>query len=111
MSFDVLNRKEHPDVETKDRGGYILKDDRTTVRRCFTPITDTHASAMFKLYEGGEKAEYDYYGVVSNRGAKIFGFDEAEYLATISALESTPFIVEHRSPAQDDEEIPITTVR
>lgn len=108
MSFEKLHRKDHPDVEERDRGGYILKDDRTEIRRCFTPITDTHTTPMFKLYEGNEKAEYDYYGVVSNRGTRMFGFDEAEYLSTISALESTPFITEHRSPAQDDTAI-VTT--
>ena len=106
MSYEKLQLREHPDVE--EERGYRLKEDRAEVKRCFTPITETHAPPRLKLYEGNDKAEYDYYAVVSNHQTWIFGFDEAEYLATISSLESTPLIVEHRSPAQEDAHI-VTT--
>lgn len=106
MSYEKLQQREHPDVE--EERGYRLKEDRVEVKRCFTPLTETHAPPRFKLYEGNDKAEYDYYAVVTSNHTRIFGFDEAEYLSTISAFESTPLITEHRSPAQDDSHI-VTT--
>lgn len=106
MTHERLNCREHPDIE--EERGYRLKEDRTEVKRCFTALTETHAPPRFKLYEGNEKAEYDYYAVVTNHQTHIFGFDEVEYLATISAMESTPLITEHRSPAQDDTHITTT---
>lgn len=109
MGFEKLSRS-HPDIKDRDRGGPIPDDEKTELKRCFTPVTETHAPPRFKLYEGTDDAEYDYYGVVTNRTSRFFGFDEAEYIATINAMESTPFITEHRSPATKDENH-ITTVK
>ena len=102
---------EHKDVKQPDRGGPRLKDDRTDLTRCFTPITETHAPAFFKFYHGNDEAEYDYYAVVTNRTTRFFGMDESDYIASINAMESTPLITEHRSPGLSSNEQRIVTAR
>jgi hypothetical protein len=111
MSYERL-KPDHPDIEDRDRGGPLPKEDRTEVKRCFTALTETHAPPLFKLYEStDDKAVYDYYALATNNTTRIFGFDEAEYLATISAMESTPLIVEHRSPGGNESQTSLVTTR